>query len=82
MARYVNAELAPIYLNETACEQIKRMPTEDVVEVVRCENCTRRVDYEGKIMCNKFGHKFQGEWYGLRATTKDHFCSYGERRKK
>lgn len=34
----------------------------DFVEVVRCENCTRRVDYEGRIMCNKFGHKFQGEW--------------------
>ena len=50
----------------------------DFVEVVRCENCTRRVDYEGRIMCNKFGHKFQGEWYGLSATTKDHFCSYGE----
>ena len=51
----------------------------DFVEVVRCEKCTRRVDYEGMIMCNKFGHKFQGEWYGLRATTKDHFCSYGKK---
>jgi hypothetical protein len=59
---------------------IKQIPTADVVEVVRCENCTRRVDYEGRIMCNKFGHKFHGEWYGLRATTKDHFCSDGERR--
>ncbi len=33
MARYVNADLAPIYLNETACKQIKNMPTEDVEEV-------------------------------------------------
>ena len=33
MARYVNADLAPIYLNESACEQIKMMPTADVVEV-------------------------------------------------
>ena len=56
------------------------MSKADVVEVVRCKDCTRRVDYEGMIMCNKFGHKFQGEWYGLRATTEDHFCSYGERK--
>ena len=33
MARYVDAHLAPIYLNSIACEQIKRMPTADVVEV-------------------------------------------------
>ena len=52
----------------------------DFVEVVRCEKCTRSVDYEGRIMCNKFGHKFQGEWYGLRATTKDHFCGHGIRK--
>ena len=59
---------------------IDEAPTADVVEVVRCKDCTRRVDYEGMIMCNKFGHKFQGEWFGLWATTEDHFCSYGERR--
>ena len=57
-------------------------PTADVVKVVRCKDCTRSVDYEGSIMCNKFGHKFQGEWYGLKATTKDHFCSYGERKEE
>lgn len=33
MARYVDANLAPIYLNKSACEQIKMMPTADVVEV-------------------------------------------------
>lgn len=33
MARYIDANLAPLYLNEAACEQIKMMPTEDVVEV-------------------------------------------------
>lgn len=52
----------------------------DFVEVVRCGKCTRSVNYEGRIMCNKFGHKFQGEWYGLRATTKDHFCGHGTRK--
>lgn len=63
---------------EKECDDFKNKA--DFVEVVRCEKCKRRVDYEGKIMCNKFGHKFQGEWYGLKATTKDHFCSCGERR--
>ena len=33
MARYVDADKAPIYLNEAACEQIKMMPTEYVEEV-------------------------------------------------
>lgn len=31
MPRYVNADLAPMYLNTEACEQIKMMPTENVV---------------------------------------------------
>ena len=39
MARYINADLAPIYLNADACEQIKHIPTADVVEVVRCKDC-------------------------------------------
>ena len=39
MPRYVDANSAPIYLNADACEQIKYMPTADVVEVVRCKDC-------------------------------------------
>ena len=34
MSRYVDADAAPIYLNTIACEQIKYMPTADVVPVV------------------------------------------------
>ena len=34
MARYINADLAPIYLNADACEQIKHIPTADVAPVV------------------------------------------------
>ncbi len=33
MPRYVNANIAQVYLNEQACEQIKCMPTEDVAPV-------------------------------------------------
>lgn len=76
MARYVNADLAPIYLNESACKQIKMMPTEDVVEVVRCKDC-------------KHGHWNQETCHGKPIyycdrtglqVSKYSFCSYGERR--
>ena len=33
MPRYVDAEKAHIYLNRTACKQIRLMPTADVAEV-------------------------------------------------
>ena len=33
MSRYVDADSAQIYLNATACEQIKLMPTANVQEV-------------------------------------------------
>lgn len=63
MARYVNADLAPIYLNETACEQIKSMPTEDVEPVVhrywieypkphyfKCSGCKFTVPFEKAVL--------------------------------
>ena len=78
VSKYIQGE--ECFEGEPLDSLINEAPTVDVVEVVRCENCKRRVDYEGRIMCNKFGHKFQGEWYGLSATAKYHFCSYGERR--
>ena len=59
---------------------IEDAPTADVAEVVRCKDCTHRVDYQGGIMCNVVGNRVDGKWYGLRATAKDHFCSYGERK--
>ena len=37
MARYIDADFAPIYLNKIACEQIKRIPTADVEEVKQIE---------------------------------------------
>lgn len=40
--RLVNADHAPVYLNEEACKQIKNMPTVDAVEVVRCRDCVLR----------------------------------------
>lgn len=59
---------------------IKSAPTADVVEVVRCEKCTHKVDFRGRVMCNRNAHRVCDEWYGLTATDNDHFCSYGLRK--
>lgn len=55
-------------------------PTADVVEVVRCEKCTHKVDYCGRIMCAKNARRINDGIVGLTATSPEHFCSYGERK--
>lgn len=37
--RLVDADVAPFYINDIGCKQIKNMPTIDVAPAVRCENC-------------------------------------------
>lgn len=54
--------------------------TADVVEVVRCEKCSHKVDFKGRVMCNRNARKINEEWCGLTATDNNHFCSYGERK--
>ena len=61
--RLIDADLAPIYLNDAACEQIKSMPTIDAVPVVRCKDC------------KYWDH---GDCYRLELSRPDDFCSYGE----
>lgn len=74
--RLIDADLAPIFLNETDCEQIMRMPTVDAVPVVRCKDC-RYCDYKSNVIgCACFRGGF------LRNTRENDFCSYGERRNK
>lgn len=51
----------------------------DVVEVVRCKDCNHKVDFKGRVMCNRNAKKIGEEWCGLTATDNEHFCSYGER---
>lgn len=53
-------------------EMLEDMPTADVVEVVRCENCTHGKQYSNVVVCHKFG----------RDTKEDFFCGYGERKEK
>ena len=61
-----------------SARELKKIPTADVVPVVRCKDCKWFVDNNG------------GEWYGCKmfqvvritpedAPKPDDFCSYGER---
>lgn len=59
---------------------LKKRPTVDAVEVVRCKDCTYfRVesdDFLGICKCGAIATNYGGEIYPER----EHFCSYGERR--
>ena len=74
--RLVNANLAPLYLNESACEQIKNMPAVDAVEVVRCNECKHfdTSDFDGDPL---YGCTLESAMLDI---TPDSFCSYGERK--
>lgn len=74
MAEYINREdllknlkqFAPEHLTPLIVTLIEKHPTADVVEVVRCKDCTEwdKDEYE----CS--------HWYGFR---EDDYCSYGAR---
>ena len=74
MAEYINREdllnnlkqFAPEHLTPLIVSLIEKQPTADVVEVVRCKDCTEwdKDEYE----CS--------HWYGFR---EDDYCSYGAR---
>ena len=56
------------------------MPGADVAPVVRCKDCKQYRVYMGRDMCAKDAVVIAGNEVGLRATAKDNFCSYGERK--
>ena len=74
MSKYIDREdllknlkrFAPEHLTPLIVSLIEKQPTADVVEVVRCKDCTEwdKDEYE----CS--------HWYGFR---EDDYCSYGER---
>lgn len=74
MSRYIDREdllknlkqFAPEHLSPLIVSLIEKQPTADVVEVVRCKDCTEwdKDEYE----CS--------HWYGFR---EDDYCSYGAR---
>lgn len=63
---------------EELCENFKNKA--DFVEVVRCEKCTHKVDYCGRIMCDKNARIINDGIVGLTATSPEHFCGYGKRK--
>lgn len=59
-------------VKEALCDYVKKQNNKaDFVEVVRCKNCKHANEY-GTICRYSVG----------RAVEPEHFCSYGERRKK
>ena len=74
MRRYIDREdllknlkqFAPEYLKPLIVSLIEKQPTADVVEVVRCKDCTEWDKDECEC----------SHWYGFR---EDDYCSYGER---
>lgn len=59
MPRYVDAEKAHIYLNRTACKQIKLMPTADVAEVKHGEWKIKQFALTNcfNVCCSECGYK-------------------------
>lgn len=59
--------------------RLKELPTEDVVEVVRCKECVygRGNDYEGSI---KEPFMYHCTYDDLSYNGAEHFCGYGVRK--
>ena len=71
-ARMALAESNPVLMGQFL-RYIRKQPTVDAVEVVRCKDCRYWVENRGDSFCASHD--------GLFAHTKpDDFCSYGERK--
>ena len=74
MSKYIDREdllnnlkqFAPEHLTPLIVSLIEKQPTADVVEVVRCKDCTEWDKDECEC----------SHWYGFR---EDDYCSYGAR---
>ena len=79
--RLVNADTARIYLNTTACEQIKRMPTQDPVEAAGgcyCRDCREWTGVARGGICKLSSS--QPEHLVFRGP--DDFCSRGKPKRR
>lgn len=68
--------------NALLADELQKLPISDVVEVIRCKDCKNCLCINDRYMCkrNAIYNDSNGEFYGLCAVAKEHFCSYGERR--
>lgn len=82
MARYINTEGARIYVSDFVCEQMKKIPTADVVSVDACKQISKERDFAIKQLHSygvQFGEKADvvkvkhGEW---KKKTDDIFYWY------
>ena len=72
------ADVAPVVNGRWVTHYRSR--TVDAVVVTRCKDCKQYRVYMGRDMCAKDATVIAGNEVGLRATAKDNFCSYGERK--
>lgn len=88
MAEYIEREAVEKYIEslyqpwehrfqdrDNIKRQLKRIPTADVVEVVRCKNCVHWGGITFGFVCRKFSGSETKICMGA-----DHYCSYGERK--
>lgn len=62
-------------------KSIEATKTVDAVPVVRCRDCKHSREYiTVGTVCTKYVKSLGGREVGLRATGKNDFCSYGERK--
>lgn len=69
--RYENPDIVdggPYIVTAVPCEVIENLPAADVVEVVRCKDCTNKVEKHGKLWCSG------------SMVLPFHYCSSGKRR--
>lgn len=62
---------------------LMQAPTVNAMPVVRCRDCKHFREYiTVGTVCTKYVKSLGGREVGLRATGKDDFCNYGERKKR
>lgn len=65
--------------------RVRKAPTVDAVEVVRCFECVKRGNSIECPMCHDAAFEDDSgdiEWYTFDNTNDEGFCHYGERRKE
>lgn len=62
-------------------EDIEKVPTADVAEVVRCKDCKHGYSYYGNILCTNINSPWYNAEFDIIMENND-FCSYGERKEK
>ena len=59
--------------NALLYEELQKMSTSEVGEVMRCKDCENCLSINNRYVCTK---------NAICAVKKEHFCSYGERKMK